>query len=99
MTQVVRSFYSQLYFPERIFFGCLFFAVVSLAWNGSFYDLYLLINAQKKLESQTQELKVQGRDYDKKLNQAKDLQFITHEAMDRYEMVGADDLVFVFPND
>ena len=88
-----------LYQPLKIFWICLSFAGVSLLFNGGFINLYRLHRNEETLFAQIKSTRLQVVELDKQLSMAKDPVFIQRQALDRYDMVDENDLVFVFPEE
>lgn len=88
-----------LYRPLKVFWICLSFAAVSLLFNGGFINLYRLHRDQETLHSQILSTKNHVVQLESQLKMAKDPVFIQRQALDRYDMVDENDLVFVFPEE
>jgi hypothetical protein len=99
MKQIGIFLHRQLLNPTRILFYCLGFALVSLAFNRGLVNLYSLHRDKQKLLEQIVEVKAQIIDLDGKLKQTKDPSFMEHQALDRYDLVEENDLVFVFADE
>ncbi len=83
--------------PRMVFVTCLFLVFSTLLLNGSFWRLWNLHRDKERKHreilvtiKETQTLKMQ-------LLQAKDPDYIEHQAKDRLDFAGENDLVFVFP--
>jgi len=83
--------------PRLVLVTCLFLVFSSLLLNGSFWRLWNLHRDKERKYreilttiKETQTLKMQ-------LLQAKDPDYIEHQAKDRLDFAGENDLVFVFP--
>jgi cell division protein FtsB len=85
-----------LHNPMKIFIICLCFAVVSLLLNGGVFQLYKLHRDYDILKDQIVAAKVHISGLNKQLKMAKDPSFIEHQALDNYDLVDENDLVFVF---
>lgn len=83
--------------PRLVFLGCVVIVFSSLLLNGSFWRLWNLHRDKERKQREilttireTESLKMQ-------LLQAKDPDYIEHQAKDRLDFAGENDLVFVFP--
>lgn len=85
-----------LYQPMKILVLCVFFATLSLLLNGGFLQLYKLHRDQSILEGQILAGKMQVIDLNNQLKEAKEPSFIERQALDNYDLVNEQDLVFVF---
>jgi hypothetical protein len=82
--------------PFKVFIICLCFATISLLLNGGVFQLYKLHRDHTTLLEQIAAGKVQISELNKQLKMAKDPSFIEHQALDNYDLVDENDLVFVF---
>lgn len=82
--------------PFKIFLICLVFASVSLMANGTFLQLYRMHRDQETLHEQIHAARLQVVDLNKQLNMAKDPVFIERQALDNYDLIEENDLMFVF---
>lgn len=83
--------------PRLIFVTCLLIVFSTLLLNGNFWRLWNLHRDKERKYreilttiKETQSLKMQ-------LEKAKDPDYIEHQAKDRLDFAGENDLVFVFP--
>ncbi len=83
--------------PRLVFVTCIALLFTSLLLNGSFWRLWNLHRDKERKDREilttireTQSLKMQ-------LLQAKDPDYMEHQAKDRLDFAGENDLVFVFP--
>ncbi len=93
------ALYKLLYNPRKVFFLALCFALGSLLLNGTFLRLYKLQRDHQTLELQIVETRQTIADLDRKMVLANDPYFIQRTAMDRYDLVDENDLVFVFADE
>lgn len=82
--------------PFKIFLICLVFACVSLMANGTFLQLYRMHRDQNLLHEQIRATHLQVLELDRQLKMAKDPVFIERQALDNYDLVDENDLMFVF---
>jgi len=82
--------------PRTVFVSCVALVFMSLLLNGTFWRLW---NLQRDKERKQREMLVTMKETDTlktQLLQAKDPAFIEHQAKDRLDFAGENDLVFVF---
>lgn len=94
-----RWIHHQLQQPGKVFLSCLIFAGVSLLFNGGLLNLYSLHRDFSRLNQQIDSVHAQIKDLDLQLKRAKDPVYIERQALDRYDLVEENDLVFVFADE
>jgi cell division protein FtsB len=99
IVKAAHSFHRFLHNPGRVIWLCLAFIAVSLLLNGSLLRIYGLRRDQMRLVQQTEQVRAQIIELDRQLKQAHDPSYIERQALDRYDLVEADDLVFVFADE
>jgi cell division protein FtsB len=82
--------------PFKIFLICLTFAFLSLIANGTLLQLYRMHRDQNVLHEQIRATRLQVLDLDKQLKMAKDPVYIERQALDNYDLIEENDLMFVF---
>jgi hypothetical protein len=85
-----------LHQPLKVFWICLSVAMVSLLLNGGLFQLYKLHRDQALITAQIEATQMQVSDLNHQLKMAKDPAFIERQALDNYDLVSENDLVFVF---
>jgi hypothetical protein len=85
-----------LHQPLKVFWICVIVASVSLLLNGGLFQLYQLHRDQALIQGQIAAAQVQVLDLNKQLKMAKDPVYIERQALDNYDLVSDNDLVFVF---
>lgn len=85
-----------LHQPLKVFILCTLFGVLSLLFNGGFFQLYKLDRDEKILKEQIVAARGQVIDLNRQLRVAKEPSFIERQAVDNYDLVNEQDLVFVF---
>lgn len=88
---------SLLFKPLRVLIICIFFATLTLLFNGSFYKLYKLHRDEKTLISQISEAKAQVSQIEHQLKVSQEPSYIARQALDHYDLANEHDLIFVFP--
>ncbi len=85
--------------PFKVFIACVCFAIISLLFNGGLFQLYRLHRDQKTLQTQIKAAQLQVSGLDLQLKKAKDPIFIERQALENYDLVDENDLVFVFADE
>lgn len=83
--------------PHKVAVICLFIFVVSLFLNGSLWRVWGLRRDHATIQNQIENAQKQSSILDVQIRQAKDPVFIERQARDKLDLVGENDLVFVFP--
>lgn len=99
VVKAANSFHRFLHNPVRVLWLCLAFIAVSLLLNGSMLRIYGLKRDHARLIQQTDQVNAQIIDLERQLKQAHDPSYIERQALDRYDLVEANDLVFVFSDE
>ena len=82
--------------PVKVFLVCILVFVVSLFFNGAIWRVWGLHHDSDTIQKQIMSSRAQAKVLDMQIKQAKDPSFIERQAKDKLDMVGANDLVFVF---
>jgi hypothetical protein len=85
--------------PAKVFWLCMGFVAVSLVLNGSLLRVYGLHRDEARIRAQTSQMNAQILDLNGQLRQAQDPVFMERQALDRYDLVDENDLVFVFADE
>lgn len=91
--------HQQLYSPFRVLICCLSVAFFSLLFNGGLLNLYSLRRDFTHLNEQMDSVRAQTLELELQLKRARDPSYIEHQALDRYDLVEENDLVFVFADE
>lgn len=83
--------------PLKVLFACLFVFVISLFLNGALWRVWGLRRDLVTIDEQIVSAQKQSSMLDVQIRQAKDPAFIERQAKDKLDMVGENDLIFVFP--
>lgn len=95
----ISSARAMLDYPKKIFIICALVAFFGLLFDGTFIRLWSLSQQQKRLRDQISQLKIQNSQLNVQLEKAKDPAYISRMARDRLDLVGDDELIFVFDDD
>lgn len=87
-----------LHQPGKIFIVCLLVLVTSLIGNGTIWRLWGLHQDEIRFGQDIAKSKEEAQKLDKQMVIAKDPQHIEHLAKDKMDLVGENDLIFIFPN-
>lgn len=82
--------------PIKVFVLCVIIFIISLFFNGAIWRVWSLHRDSNKIQEQILSSKEQSKLLDMQIKQAKDPSFIERQAKDKLDMVGENDLVFVF---
>lgn len=82
--------------PLVVFWICLAVVFVSLVWEGSLWQLWTLNRQSARLKTKMSEVTRMSKQLNMKIQKASDLTYIDQEARDRFDLVGKDDLIFIF---
>lgn len=83
--------------PQKVLFTCLAVLTATLFLNGTLWKLWALNRDEETIVSQVLEAKAQMRVIDTQIKQATDTTYIERQALDKMDLVGDHDLIFVFP--
>jgi hypothetical protein len=83
--------------PGKVLTYCSIFFVLTLSLNGVPLRLWGLSRDTERFESETFKTRNEIKVLASKLSQASDPAFIEKQALDRLDLVGENDLIFVFP--
>ncbi len=92
----VRRF---LHKPSQVLLVCLAFATLSLVFDGILWRLWGLRRDHERLTTDLIHIQGDLKSLGLQLKQAKDPSYIERQARDRLDLVGENDLVFVFPDE
>ena len=82
--------------PQKVIWICLGLVVLNLVIDGSLLRLWSLHRDHASIQEKIQVFKSKNHDMKARLKRAKDPSFLEREARDRFDLVSAGDLVFVF---
>lgn len=97
LNQLVENFISFMNAPKKVFYFCLCIIFYNLFISGTIVKICRLNADYAKIEKQHNLVEKQNKELALKIKQAKDSDFIERQALDRFDMVSANDLVFYFP--
>ena len=78
---------------------CVLVIMLNLVINGSLFRLWSLYHDYARLEQNIDAVKTRSTELRSKLQRAREPAFLEKEARDRFDLVSAGDLVFVFTDE
>lgn len=97
LLKLINIFVETIHSPKKVFYICSCILFYNLFLSGSIVKIWRLRTDQTRLENQIQLVKTQNIELVQKIKQAQDPEFIQRQAIDRFDMVSENDLVFYFP--
>ncbi|HEX4923693.1 MAG TPA: septum formation initiator family protein [Bdellovibrionales bacterium] len=85
--------------PMRVLIVCAAFGFLVLVLDGTLFRLWNLHREARRIESNIARLSDSTRALEMQIKKAKEIEFVERQARDRFDLVGEDDLVFVFTNE
>ena len=82
--------------PGRIFIYGILVTFFILAVDGSFWRFWSLYQNQREIKEQILDLSEKSRQLDFEIRQAKSLSSIERQAVEQFDYIREDDLVFIF---
>ncbi len=96
---ISRIFVSVLNSPARVFLICAAFGFLTLVVDGTMLRLWTLHREHQKIEQNISKVEEKSKVLEVQIQKAKEMEFVERQARDRFDLVGEDDLVFVFSNE
>ncbi len=84
--------------PKKIFVCCLIYLVCHLAFYDTVTNLYSLIKGQQHLAEMRQQDLLDIKKIEQQIELVKDPSYLERQAVDHFDLVGENDLLFVFPD-
>lgn len=85
--------------PQHIVMICFVFLSLTLVGNGTLWRLWNLHREYDRFQKEIISLQDQSQKLDLDIKKIKDPAYIERQARDRLDLVGENDLVFVFPSE
>lgn len=82
--------------PFKVFWMCVVFAIVTLLYDGSFWNLWSLHRNHKEMQKRIQVIQEETSLLNFKVQESNGREFIERQAMDQLGLVREEDLIFVF---
>lgn len=83
--------------PLKVLLVCNIIFATYLFMNGAVWRVWGLKRDQATITDQIANSKIISKNLDMQIKQAKDQSYIARQAKDKLDMVGENDLIFVFP--
>ena len=83
--------------PIRVFLYGTLLTFSVLLIDGSFWRFWKLYQNQKEMEKRIEALKIRDQKLDFEIHQAENLSHIERQAIEHFDYVRENDLIFVFP--
>lgn len=99
LTAWTRRFHDLLHRPLWVLWICVGLGSASVMLDGSFIHLWSLHRNLAGLNRRIDESKRRLRQLEFQIHEAKQPQFIEHQARDQFDLVKEGDLIFVFAED
>ncbi|MES3039276.1 MAG: septum formation initiator family protein [Bdellovibrionota bacterium] len=97
MVQLAHRFRHMLNYPSRVASVCMVFLVVTLLLNGTVWKLWGLHQDHKRMATDMKSLKTDLLTLTVDIKKVRDPNYIERQARDRLDLVGENELLFVFP--
>ena len=99
MTSLIDSLNRVLSSPLRVLLICMVLGALAVTLDGSLYKYWSLSNTELELNQRIAHVHSQSQLVKSKIEKTKSLNFLEREARDRLDLVGQDEMVFVFSDD
>ena len=90
---LVKKFSHQ---PLWTLMACLILLCAHLIWDGTFLNLWQLYHNRQALEKRINDLTDKNIQVEKRLKKLSERPFLEKEVKDRFNMVGEEDIIFIF---
>lgn len=85
--------------PTRVFAVCAGIGITMLVLDGTLLRLWNLRRETKRIEENVSKIEANSKILDVQIRKAREIEFVERQARDRFDLVGENDLVFVFTNE
>ena len=85
--------------PTRVLTVCLGLGAATLVLDGTLLRLWNLHREARRIEGNIGKIEQSSKILEVQIRKAKKIDFVERQARDRFDLVGENDLVFVFTND
>ncbi len=96
---MIHIFRGILHKPYRIFLLCGAMSLVTLVLDGTLYRYWSLNSELGEINERIRQVKFEVVKLEGQILQSKDPKFIEKQALERFDFVEKDDLVFIFSNE
>lgn len=98
LKSLIYKFQIWLYHPSKVFLVCLGILCGSLLLNGTLWKVWGLYRDEAKFKSEIIKAEMDTKALTTQMSVVKDPQYIERLAKDKMDLVGENDLMFVFSN-
>lgn len=99
MSSLIDSLNRILSNPFRVFIICLVLGAMAVTLDGSLYKYWSLSNSESELNQRIHRVTTDSQAIKSQIEKTKSLNFLERQARDRLDLVGQDEIVFVFSDD
>ena len=85
--------------PFWLFIACFVVVCMHLILDGSVLRMWHLYNSRKVLESRITDMQTKNALVEERLNKLSDSRFLEREVRDRFNLVGEEDIIFIFSDE
>ena len=85
--------------PIRVFIICLVLGTMAVTLDGSLYKYWSLSNTELELNTRIRRITTDSQAIKSQIEKTKNLNFLERQARDRLDLMGQDEIVFVFSDD
>lgn len=96
MSGLIHSLQSLLLNPARVGLICLLAGFLAITYDGSLYRYWSLKQTEKDLQERIAQVKTATAQVRSQIEQSKSHAFIEREAREKLDLVGPDEIVFLF---
>ena len=85
--------------PAWVLIICIVLILSNVMFDGTFSRLMNLVRSQKALENRIKDLERKNTLVEERLKKLSDSEFLEKEAKDRFNLIGEEDIVFIFSDE
>ena len=85
--------------PFWVFIACVSVVCTHLIFDGTFVRMWNLRSSSKVLESRIKDIQQKNEIVKNRMKKLSDSQFLEREVRDRFNLVGEEDIIFIFSDE
>ena len=85
--------------PLWVLITCFSVVCIHLAFDGTFVRMWNLYNSGKVLESRIEDIQQKNEIVENRMKELSDSRFLEREVRDRFNLVGEEDIIFIFSDE
>ena len=85
--------------PAWVLIICIILILSNVIFDGTFSRLMNLVRSQKALENRINDIEQKNFLVEERLKKLSDSEFLEKEAKDRFNLIGEEDIVFIFSDE